>query len=34
MQSALAAADALILRTPRAPAARDGDRIECILFDD
>ncbi|MGH6888632.1 MAG: molybdopterin molybdotransferase MoeA [Rhizomicrobium sp.] len=34
MQSALAAADALIVRAPHAPQAREGDRIECILLDD
>jgi molybdopterin molybdotransferase len=34
MQSALAAADALVVRRPHAPAARDGDRVECILLDD
>lgn len=34
MQSALAAADALIVRPPHAPAAQDGDIVACILLDD
>jgi molybdopterin molybdotransferase len=34
MQSALAAADVLIVRAPHAPAAQDGDSVECIVLDD
>jgi molybdopterin molybdotransferase len=34
MQSAFAAADCLILRAPRAPAAAAGDRIEILPLDD
>ena len=34
MQRALATADALIVRPPDAPAAREGDLVDCILLDD
>lgn len=34
MQSALARADALIVRPPHAPAANDGDALEVLMLDD
>jgi molybdopterin molybdotransferase len=34
MQSALAAADALIVRAPHAPAAREGDAVDAMLLRD
>jgi len=34
MQAALARADALIVRSPRAPAANEGDSVEIIRLDD
>jgi molybdopterin molybdotransferase len=33
MLSVFAAADALVLRTPHAPAATAGDRIDIIVLD-
>jgi len=34
MQSAFAAADCLIVRPPRAPAAQTGDRVDVLALDD